>query len=794
MARHDADAHRRDAYRRTPEPPPETARLETQLDLPTLVAFLWRRAWIIAAGVAVAVVIGALYAFTAQPKYAAVAGLVIDETKGELARVSPGGAPAAEDLVAIATQIQILRSQDVALSVVDRLDLTENPLFIPDRPNVVTAAIGAARSGARDALDALFAAPSPPVDRTSAEADAEAAPAVTPRERAAVAVRSSLDVYRLGASRAIDVRYTGNHPEIAAAIANAVTEAYIQDRIDARFDAADNAGAWLRRRIAELQDQFADTARRVQAFRAENDIIDTGGGRGLINQQALAQVNESLVRAASDAAEARARYARVQRALAQDDLSLERVDAGESDLVTRLRSRYIELSAEEDVLSERLAPDNPALTSIRRELARTEDAIRGELRRVAERLRTEQDIAAAGEADLRDELRRLVERSNVTEEARVRLLQLESEAEVLQTAYESYLKRYTDVIQQQSAPFLEARTISPALVPSGPTGPRKALVLILSAILGGGLGLAAAVLLEGFDRTIRLPRQLEAIGVRSLGIVPLAKPVGVFRGRRLFGRAPRGANAMAARAELSLVASAPGSPFANGLRRVKTQVAHALPEGEAGGAVIGVTGLCPGEGASTIAANLARLYAVAGRTALLVDANLHDGTLTEAGVGVEPEPLAGAKRLQVVGGEALFEQLRDPADNDPTALPSAADLLASTRMRQFMKEARQRYEITILDLPALESVPDTGAVAPYLDGIVLVAEWGRASRPGLEDAVADLRRHGAQIVGAILNKARLRAMRSMGHRPTDLGYRPRRRTAASGRAAGMETPARETAA
>lgn len=722
--------------------PGEEPRL--RIDLPAVAAFLRRRAWIIALVTAACVGLGGLYAFSAQPKFAAVAGLIIDDPQTDAGRLGTGTAPSAESMIAIETQMQIIRSQEVALSVVDALDLTREPRFIPDRRDVVTEAIATLRARARAALDEAFAPPTPGAEGSGEPGERASRP--SPRERAAVAIRNDLNVYRLGSSQAVNVMYVGNHPEMAAAIANAVSEAYVRNRLEARFDAAENAAAWLRDRIAELQGRFSDTARQVQEFRALNAIVDTGGGRGLLNQQALAEVNQQLVSAQSDTAEAQARFERIQRALAREDLAPDAIDGGDSPVLAQLRARWIELADEEAERAARLAEGSPALESLRRELARTEEAIRGELGRIAERLRTEADVARARQEDLQDEMARLIARSNETEEAGVRVQQLESEAEVLQAAFESYLRRYTDVIQQQSAPFLTARMISPALVSTTPASPRKALILVLSAILGGGLGLALAILVESFDRSVRLPRHLEEAGLAALGVVPR-----VARGKGFAGRG------------LGYAAAAPGTPFANGLRRVKAQIARDLPPGK--GAVIGVASLSPGEGASTVAGHLGRLFALGGQTTLLVDANLHTRTLGHVEGGGEP-----VRRLSALDSEDLIERLRDPAENDPTGTPSAADLFASQRMQAFLAQARARNEVTILDLPALETVPDAGAVAPLLDSLVLVTQWGRTSRPALEETVQSLRRHGVVLLGGVLNKARMRAMRAHGYRPTDQGY------------------------
>ncbi len=758
------------------------------LDLPRIIGFFRRRAWLIALIGFLCIVLGAIYAFTSQPKYTAVASLLIDSSAANLSRTDPSDSPAAEDLIAIETQMQIIRSQRVALAVVDELNLTENPLFIPDQRDAITGLINEVRVAVRDGVKGIAAALGAPqgpagIDQEAAGDAAGAAEGSTSeadeqRERAALRVRSQTQVRRMGASRAIEVTSTGNHPVLAARIANALTSAYVQDRLNSQVEATENAGAWLRERIAELQERSNETAMRVQRFREENNIVEAGGGRGLVAQEQLAAVITRLVEAANEAATERARYENIQQVIETDAWDSDLVDAGNSSLIDDLRSRYIEVVNRIATLEARLDPESPAINVAVQERERLSQAIRQELLRIAERLRTQYEVAVQREEDLRRESERLLQQTNATEEARVRLRQLESDAEVLEATYESYLRRYTEIIQQQSAPFLQARIITPALVPQAASHPSYGIILVMSAILGGGLGLAAALALDGLDRTVRLPRQLEAMGIASLGVVPLVSAAGdapparklfdrlgglASRWRRPHAAAPAGGDEKI----LGFVADEPASDFANSLRRTKTELHHAL-KGKSG-AVIGVTSLSRGEGTSTIASNLGRLFAMGGRRTLLVDANLHHPTISEQDPS-DDDMAPGARDFLSMRGEALVERLRNPADNDPSPAASPSDLLGSERMTALMDDARNRFDYTILDLPAIESVPDVIAAAPHLDAILIVVEWGRTPVADLRLASGMLRRHGASIAGGVINKANPGTMASLGHRPGDRGY------------------------
>jgi polysaccharide biosynthesis transport protein len=91
-------------------------------------------------------------------------------------------------------------------------------------------------------------------------------------------------------------------------------------------------------------------------------------------------------------------------------------------------------------------------------------------------------------------------------------------------------------------------------------------------------------------------------------------------------------------------------------------------------------------------------------------------------------------------------------------------------MGELLEDARSRFDCTIIDLPAIESVPDVLAAASHLDMLLIVVEWGRTPEDALQDAADTLRRHGAPVVGAVLNKVDLRQIKSRGHREADAGY------------------------
>src|SRR5262249_42784 len=120
----------------------------------------------------------------------------------------------------------------------------------------------------------------------------------------------SLTVSRLGASYVIEVEFLSTDPDQAAQIANAVADGFIVDQIESKLQTIGKATSWLRERQNELRTQASVADRAVVEYKSKHNIVDSGGGR-LINEQQLAELNTALVKTREDKADVEARLNRV---------------------------------------------------------------------------------------------------------------------------------------------------------------------------------------------------------------------------------------------------------------------------------------------------------------------------------------------------------------------------------------------------------------------------------------------------------------------------------------------------
>lgn len=204
------------------------------------------------------IAVAVVYLLLVPPRYTASALLFFDahQTDGlqQPAAVNP-----ATDSAYVDSQIEVLKSDAIARAVITKLNLDSDPEFLAP-PNPISAAIGAITRF----VGSLFSnddKASGPVDRL--------APFVG-------FFKSNLTVKRVGLTYVADVAYRSLDREKAAKISNAVVDAYIVAQLDSKYQAADQAAAWLQKRVKDLETKAQSAEKTVAEFKTQNKISDGG--------------------------------------------------------------------------------------------------------------------------------------------------------------------------------------------------------------------------------------------------------------------------------------------------------------------------------------------------------------------------------------------------------------------------------------------------------------------------------------------------------------------------------------
>ena len=715
--------------------------------LASLTSMARRRFGIVVLIFSLSIMCGVVYLYTATPKFTARASILIDTRKTQLFQQQSVVGDSTVDSAAVDSQIEVLKSEAIAAAVVKQLHLTSDPEFVGSKPGILGTILG-------------YLSPTAP----PSEADLQ--------QRAEGVFRSEILPKRVALTYVVEIGFLSRSPERAAQIANAAADAYIDDQLEAKYQATRKAGAWLQERIQELRQQASTAEQAVLDFKKANNIVDTGGR--LIGEQQLAELNSQIVVSRASTAEARARLNRISEITKNDITNIDNVlrspdpavaDVLHNEVINKLRSEFLETANREAVYSARLGQNHLVVVNLRNELVQIRKSIFDELKRIEETFKSDYQIALAREQSIQKSLAEAVAQNQATNQSQISLKDLDSKAQTFRAIHDTFVQRYMESLQQQSFPYTEARVITHATRPSAKSQPRPSLVLAAASVGGLLLAFGVAILIDISESGFRTSDQVESeLRTSCLAAVP---QIDIKSEKSPPIRAERADPGISRHIErtgvLFGVVGTPFSRFAEAFRAIKVSI-DLFSAGKSTRKAIGITSTHPNEGKSTIAANLARLISHAGGKAILLDCDLRNPSLTRS-----LAPGAQLGLLDVVSGKRL---LTDVVWTDPTTslafVPMVAktrvshtnEILASAGMKKLIDVLTEVYDYVLIDLPPLTPVVDVRSTNQIVDSYLFVIEWGRTSVEDVKRALSSAPLVYENLLGVILNKADLEAMRN----------------------------------
>ncbi|MCC0052845.1 MAG: hypothetical protein H6884_02165 [Rhodobiaceae bacterium] len=405
------------------------------------------------------------FVMVTPPRYLATTTIIVEPQESPFTRPQTQTERLTVDRETVASQVQIIKSVDVARTVIDKLKLAERPEFNPElRPG-----------GLLDAFTALVG-----LGRGEGEADKAVL-----RE-----YYDHLTTYTVADTHVIVVEFWSADDQLSAAAANAISDAYLSLQLETTVKSTAEASNWLERQISDLRSKVAEAERKVELFRTENGLFTTGGnartgedpGTTLAAQQ-LSELSTQLSQARAQRSDAQAR-ARMIRELLDSGRSFEAREVFDSGLIQRLQEERVRLGAQIAELSSTLLPGHPRMRELNAQLTDLDRQMRKEVEKIARGLENDAAVAAAREQQLQKNIDALKSTVAVANESEVQLRALERDAKSQRDLLSTYLARYREAAARndnQLAPA-EARVVSPATVPLEPYFPSKTRIPLMAAI------------------------------------------------------------------------------------------------------------------------------------------------------------------------------------------------------------------------------------------------------------------------------------------------------------------------
>jgi capsular exopolysaccharide synthesis family protein len=564
-------------------------------------------------------------------------------------------------------------------------------------------------------------------------------------------VQGSIDVEQVKGTNLLSLSVEAPTPKLAALIANAVADAYIQWTLEAKAEMMERASKFFSSQIQDLKKEVDEVEQQMLAYGRQKDIISVDPQTN-VTLQKLESLNRDYAAAVADRVSKEARFHEVDTA--KPDAVADTLSGG---LVSNLRSDNLKLQRDYAEKLNIFKPEWPAMQQLKTQIDKGQEhldqVVRETVSKAREAAKSDYLTALRREENLKAVLGSQKTEAMALNSNALEYNHLKTEVDAKRTMLDSLLKRQAEMeamARLTGVGEANIRVVDRALTPWGTYRPSYPRNLILGGIAGGAIGVGLAFLLSLLDRSLRTPEQVEhVLSLPSLGVIPSVGGNAKAYGRKLLGKKKERSEEVPEVIEL-LPQTYPRSRIAERYRDLRT----ALLLSRAGGIKsIVVTSCVPREGKTATAVNLAVVLGQLGKQVLLVDADLHRPRLHEILRVPNRTGLVSILAGNVDPARAIVKTEISDVSVIPSgpASPNPSGLLSSEAMSRFLSLAQLNFDYVILDAPPVVPVADALVLGNQTDGVVLCVKGGETPRDQVARVRDKLLRSNVRILGVVIN-------------------------------------------
>ena len=342
-------------------------------------------------------------------------------------------------------------------------------------------------------------------------------------------------------------------------------------------------------------------------------------------------------------------------------------------------------------------------------------------------------------------------------ETQQELLRLKRDVEVSNQIYTLLLSKTQELDIVRAGTVGNVRIIDHAEVnTSKPVKPKKALIVVMTTMLGGMLAVAIVLVQKAIHKGVEDPNEIEILGLPVYASVPYSDYQDKLTG---FSKARKGKD----KPKSILAVDNPADLSIEALRSLRTSLHFAMMEAKNN--IIAISGPSPGVGKSFISVNLATVLAQSGKKVLIIDADMRKGYLqTQFGMKWDDglsDLLSGRLTLEQVTKTSQVQDL-DVITRGQIP-PNPSELLMHSNFTKLVEQVKDKYDIVIIDTPPILAVTDPAIVSAHTGTTLLVTRFGQNHAREIELTRNRFEQNGIDVKGVVFNGVIKKASNAYGY-------------------------------
>lgn len=552
-------------------------------------------------------------------------------------------------------------------------------------------------------------------------------------------------------SRKFSITAVHTDPEVAAAVANAMMDAYVAYSLAQRQDSSVVAEAWLSARLDSLEDELKSAEEKLHDFRAKNQLLaislqDNISGLAQRIVGFHKKLDELLVKRIELAAEIQ----QLKRLKTADPATDPSVIMIKNPIIEELKKAYAEEYRKLVSLRGNYLEKHPKIQAQEAVLESVRKEMQNEAALALAVLKAKYRVVLATESQVKQALKEAEQEAMRLSGKSLEFKRMERVTQQKAKYYEMLLSRYVESGLAKKLNTNNVRMLDRAVVPEAPFSPKLHINLAIAFALGLVLGLGLVFLLHFMDNTVKTQEDVEhLVGLPYLGLLPSI--ASDKKGNRKKGAKPAPEGELLPESPDLYQWQNPKSQVAEHCRSIRTNLLFMSPDKPAKALLI--TSSVPREGKTTVAINTAISMAQSGERVVIIDTDMRRPRVHKA-FALRPKhgfsaALVGEKELDDVIHESPIENLSViPCGATP---PNPAELLHTKRFGELLEQLRGRFDRIVFDSPPVGAVTDPVILSRAADGTILVVKTGVTARQLLAKTGRVLADVNANLLGVVLN-------------------------------------------